>query len=194
MIIYYLIGRTFTNVVHHKKYEQLVLWNHDEAFRLYDVNIGDNPAEILEINGDLNNLLHTPITHATYEPKKLKTIFTFVTAKGTVYITWRGEMNHDKIEIEPNAQLEVAPHEYRPELTWQEAKMYCFSLTIDGTTGWRLPTSFEWNTLTVQDSICDYSYLHPWLSQRNSCMTFRNGTLVIPSNKTRPVVPVRDLP
>lgn len=194
MIIYYLIGKTFTNVVHHKKYEQLVLWNYDEAFRMYDVNIGDNPAEILEINGDLNNLLHTPITHATYEPKKLKTHFTLVTAKGTVYITWRGEMNHDKIEIEPHAQLEVAPDNYRPELTWEEAKMYCFSLDIDGTIGWRLPTSFEWNTLTIQDSMCDYSYIHPWLSQRNSCMTFRNGTLVIPSNKTRPVVPVRDLP
>ena len=193
MIIYYLIGRTFTNVVHHKKYEQLVLWNDDEAFRMYDVNIGDNPAEILEINGDLNNLLYVPITHATYEPKKLKTIFTFVTAKGTVYITWRGEMRHDKIEIEPNTQLEVAPHEYRPELTWQEAKMYCFSLNIDGTIGWRLPTSFEWNALTIQDSMCDYSYLYPWINRQNMCITYRNGSLASKPGTIRPVVPVRDL-
>ena len=194
MIIYYLIGRTFTNVVHHKKYEQLVLWNDDEAFRMYDVNIGDNPAEILEINGDLNNLLHTPITHATYEQKKLKTHYTLVTANGTVYITWRGEMRHDKIEIEPHAQLEVAPDNYRPELTWQEAKMYCFSLNIDGTIGWRLPTSFEWNTLTIQDSMCDYSYLHPWINHQNMCITYRNESLASKPGTIRPVVPVRDLP
>lgn len=194
MIIYYLIGRTFTNVVHHKKYEQLVLWNDDEAFRMYDINIGDNPAEILEINGDLNNLLYTPITHATYEPKKLKTNYTLVTAKGTVYITWRGEMNHDKIEIEPHAQLEVAPDNYRPELTWQEAKMYCFSLNISGTIGWRLPTSFEWNTLTIQDSVCDYSHLYPWINHQNMCVTSQYGSLASKPGTIRPVVPVRDLP
>jgi len=40
--------------------------------------------------------------------------------------------------------IEIAPEEYRKyELTWDEAKMYCFSLNIDGKVGWRLPTIDE---------------------------------------------------
>lgn len=40
--------------------------------------------------------------------------------------------------------IEFAEMEYRKyELTWDEARMYCFSLAIDGKVGWRLPTVDE---------------------------------------------------
>ena len=36
--------------------------------------------------------------------------------------------------------IEIAPEEYwKIDLTWYEAKLYCFCLNIDGKTGWRLP-------------------------------------------------------
>jgi hypothetical protein len=176
MIIYYLIGRTFTNVVHHKQFEQLVLYNREEAFRMHDVNIGDNPAEIKEIKGDLKNLLLVPITHASVVYDGRNTEYSLVTKKGTVHITWRGETHHEKIEIESHTHLEIAPPEYRPELTWEEAKLYCFSINIDGKIGWRLPTSLEWNLLCIQDPTCDYAYLYPWINHPNMCMAYRNGS------------------
>jgi hypothetical protein len=42
--------------------------------------------------------------------------------------------------------IEVAPIEYHTLLTRDEAIMYCFSLNIDGKTGWRLPTFEEYCT------------------------------------------------
>ena len=39
--------------------------------------------------------------------------------------------------------IEFAPEKYWIELDWYDAKVYCFSLTIDGKTGWRLPTFEE---------------------------------------------------
>lgn len=39
--------------------------------------------------------------------------------------------------------IETAPQEYWINCTYDEAILYCFSLNIDGKTGWRLPTSSE---------------------------------------------------
>jgi hypothetical protein len=39
--------------------------------------------------------------------------------------------------------IELAPEEYTKELTWDEAKLYCFALNIDGKVGWRIPTMAE---------------------------------------------------
>jgi hypothetical protein len=39
--------------------------------------------------------------------------------------------------------FEFAKEEYWKDLTFDEAKMYCFSLTINGKTGWRLPSVEE---------------------------------------------------
>ena len=39
--------------------------------------------------------------------------------------------------------IERAPEEYHKTLTYEEALLYCFSLNIDGKTGWRLPTLRE---------------------------------------------------
>ena len=40
-------------------------------------------------------------------------------------------------------KFEIAPKEYEAPLQFQEAKLYCFSLNIDGKIGWRLPTIKE---------------------------------------------------
>ena len=46
--------------------------------------------------------------------------------------------------------IERAPEEYHKTLTYEEAVLYCFSLNIDGKTGWRLPSKEElvqlWST------------------------------------------------
>ena len=39
--------------------------------------------------------------------------------------------------------FEIAPKETEVELSWNEAMMYCFSVNIDGKTGWRLPSKDE---------------------------------------------------
>jgi hypothetical protein len=36
--------------------------------------------------------------------------------------------------------IEMAPKQYEKELAWDTGTMYCFSLDINGKTGWRLPT------------------------------------------------------
>jgi hypothetical protein len=40
--------------------------------------------------------------------------------------------------------IEIAPTEYWKRITMEEAKLYCFSLNIDGKIGWRLPTEREY--------------------------------------------------
>jgi hypothetical protein len=40
--------------------------------------------------------------------------------------------------------IEIAPKEYEAPLIFKEAKLYCFSLNIDGKIGWRLPNSVEY--------------------------------------------------
>ena len=37
-------------------------------------------------------------------------------------------------------QIEISPLDYEQVLEWEDAKLYCFSLTVDDKTGWRLPT------------------------------------------------------
>lgn len=39
--------------------------------------------------------------------------------------------------------FEIAPKDTEVKLNWDDARLYCFSLTIDGKTGWRLPTKEE---------------------------------------------------
>ena len=42
-----------------------------------------------------------------------------------------------------NMKFEIAPIETETRGNWYEARMYCFSLDIDGKVGWRLPTKEE---------------------------------------------------
>jgi hypothetical protein len=39
--------------------------------------------------------------------------------------------------------FEVAPKETEIQANWDDAKMYCLFLNVDGKTGWRLPTRDE---------------------------------------------------
>lgn len=39
--------------------------------------------------------------------------------------------------------FEIAPKSSEIQANWDDAKLYCFSLNIDGNTGWRLPTIEE---------------------------------------------------
>lgn len=49
------------------------------------------------------------------------------------------------------AKLEIAPKDYwSPEFLFEHAKMYCFSLNIDGKIGWRLPTVYECEIIRKQ--------------------------------------------
>lgn len=43
--------------------------------------------------------------------------------------------------------FEIAPKETEVKLNWDDAQLYCFSLNIDGKTGWRLPTKEEYNAI-----------------------------------------------
>jgi hypothetical protein len=39
--------------------------------------------------------------------------------------------------------VQIAPVDYWQALRFDDARLYCFSLNIDGKTGWRLPTKEE---------------------------------------------------
>jgi hypothetical protein len=43
--------------------------------------------------------------------------------------------------------FEIAPKSTEIQANWDDAKLYCFSLNIDGKTGWRLPTKEELNEI-----------------------------------------------
>ena len=42
--------------------------------------------------------------------------------------------------------FEIAPKSTEKEYNWYDARLYCFALTIDGKSGWRLPTYEEFRT------------------------------------------------
>ena len=44
-------------------------------------------------------------------------------------------------------KFEIAPKSTEVRLNWEDARLYCFSLNIDGKTGWRLPTKEELNEI-----------------------------------------------
>jgi hypothetical protein len=58
--------------------------------------------------------------------------------------------------------FEIAPKETEIQATWDDAKLYCFALNIDGTTGWRLPTKDELNE--IYESVNDFEKAWYWSS------------------------------
>lgn len=70
-------------------------------------------------------------------------------------------------------KIELASMEYWIDCYYEEAQLYCFSLNIDGKTGWRLPTYDEWG---------DHHELYGW---------FRGK---IAGNRAKfTIIPVRDI-
>ena len=75
--------------------------------------------------------------------------------------------------------IEIAPEEYWKELTLPESIVYCFSLSIDGKIGWRLPTETEY-----VDRICSIGYTGWDQSDADD---------VYDTSDTLTCIPVRDL-
>lgn len=74
--------------------------------------------------------------------------------------------------------IEFAPEEYWIEINWWDAKVYCFSLTIDDKTGWRLPTFeefAEWIAQSEYAGVRDVDYTDNF--KINFCWTLTEGEL-----------------
>lgn len=62
--------------------------------------------------------------------------------------------------------FEIAPKSTEIQTNWEEARMYCFSLNIDGKIGWRLPTKEELNE--IYESVNDFEKAWYWSSTENN--------------------------
>jgi hypothetical protein len=68
-------------------------------------------------------------------------------------ITTEEITEHDIAHLDVSSKIEIAPEEYHIRCTYQEAILYCFTLNINGKTGWKLPTFEEWR---VHSDICGW--------------------------------------
>ena len=64
--------------------------------------------------------------------------------------------------------FEIAPKETEIRLNWDDARLYCFSLNINGKTGWRLPTKDELNE--IYQSKNDFTNDYYWSSTEVNCL------------------------
>lgn len=62
--------------------------------------------------------------------------------------------------------FEIAPKSTEVQANWNEARIYCFALNIDGKIGWRLPTKEELNEIYRSDN--DFKKDWYWSSTENS--------------------------
>ena len=58
--------------------------------------------------------------------------------------------------------IEIAPKSTEIEANWHDARLYCFSLNIDGKIGWRLPTKEELNEIYQSEN--DFEKVWYWSS------------------------------
>lgn len=71
-------------------------------------------------------------------------------------------------------KFEIAPKETEVRLNWADARLYCFSLDIDGKTGWRLPTIAE--ILKMHRSDNDLEVWYYWSSEDESDVSLSYGS------------------
>jgi hypothetical protein len=70
--------------------------------------------------------------------------------------------------------IEIAPFEYEKTLSIDDAMLYCFTLNIDGKTGWRLPTLTELKYITENNFMNSVhfgkfrNYSRFWSSEKHS--------------------------
>lgn len=75
-------------------------------------------------------------------------------------------------------KFEIAPKSTEIRLNWDDARLYGFSLNIDGKTGWRLPTKEELDEIYFSDN--DFAEWYYWSSTEDNdkavwCQYFGNG-------------------
>ena len=58
--------------------------------------------------------------------------------------------------------IEIASSDNEILATWEDAKLFCFSLNINGKTGWRLPTKEELSE--IYQSVNDFEEWYYWSS------------------------------
>lgn len=64
------------------------------------------------------------------------------------------------------SKIEISPEEHwKVEMLFDDARMYCFSLNIDGKVGWRLPTLIECEIMRKQadNHLLDQLVLQNWV-------------------------------
>ena len=95
-------------------------------------------------------------------------------------------------------KFETAPFNNVKSLKYDDAKLYCFALTIDGKTGWRLPTIDELRKIYTETNVYRTYYWSSTSSIEHAgyqqIMFFHDGT-ILPEHKSSLnfVLPVRDL-
>lgn len=64
-------------------------------------------------------------------------------------------------------KFEIAPISTEIEANWDDARLYCFSLNIDGKIGWRLPTIEELNEIYQSENDFEING-HYWSSTEDT--------------------------
>lgn len=89
---------------------------------------------------------------------------------------------------ETNANFEVAPKSTEKFLTWHDAKLYCFTLLVNGNAGWRLPNKIELSIM-CQFRTKDYEEYYYWATEEDSetawNQMFNNGGYLGVQSKKR---------
>ena len=61
-------------------------------------------------------------------------------------------------------KFEIAPKSTEIQANWFDAKLYCFSLNINGKTGWRLPTKDELDEIYQSENDFEIDWDWYWSS------------------------------
>lgn len=65
--------------------------------------------------------------------------------KAKIVVNYLRGLDNKKQPVE--LPFEIAPKSTETRANWDDARLYCFSLNIDGKSGWRLPTKEELNDI-----------------------------------------------